>query len=101
VDSISRTSEECFDLLDKTVAFLGPNGWLLMSALIDSKGWQVGDQAEPSPNLKEEQFDEFFRIRDLAVVTRYRSQHKPNQIYDGRWTVFLVRKRAPSDVSRM
>ncbi len=101
VDSISSTSEECFDLLDKARRFIKPNGWLLLSALIDSSGWPVGEKAEPSPNLKEEQFDLFFDQRGDEVITRFSSTHKPNQIYDGRWAVFLVRKHAPSDVSQM
>lgn len=93
VDSISRTAEECFELLGKAVEFIRPSGWLLLSALIGSEGWQLGDETEPSPNLAEAQFDEFFEKHSIEVVTRTRSVHKPKQIYDGCWTVFLAKKQ--------
>ncbi len=91
-DSICETSEECFNLLQKSLKLLKPNGWLLLSALIESDGWQLGDTKQPSPNLAESQFDEFFEAEGFEIISRTRSVRKEHQIYDGGWTVFLARK---------
>ena len=94
VDSICETSEECFEMLGRTLVFVRPGGWLLLSALIGSKGWQLGDTTEPSPNLSEGEVDSFLASHRFEVISRTRSTHKPKQIYDGGWTVFLARKEA-------
>lgn len=95
VDSICETSEECFELLDKSIAFIKPGGWLLLSTLIDSDGWQLGNTKQPSPSLSEAQIDDFLVAQGLKVITRARSVRKANQIYEGGWTVFLARKYVP------
>ena len=92
VDSICETSKECFDLLQRAQAFVKPDGWLLISALIESKGWMLGDVLEPSPNLSESQFEEFFEQHKFNIVSRTRSVRKQNQIYDGGWAVFLTKR---------
>jgi hypothetical protein len=92
VDSICETSRECFELLDKALALVRPGGWLLLSALIDSSGWQLGDVTEPSPNHSEAEIDEFLAARSFRMISKTRSTRKAKQIYDGGWTVFLARK---------
>lgn len=94
VDSICKTTEECFEMLARSLRLVRKGGWLLLSALIDSKGWQLGDNIEPSPNLSETEVDNFLTARHFEVISRTRSIHKPRQIYDGGWTVFLARKEA-------
>jgi len=93
VDSICDTAQESFALLDKALSFIKPNGWLLISALIESKGWSLGHTVQPSPYLKEQEFDEFFDANNMQIVNRVSSKPKHQQIYDGRWTVFLTKKR--------
>jgi len=92
VDSICETSDECFDLLQRSLTFIKPNGWLLLSALIDSDGWQLGETKQPSPSLTEPQIDRFLETQRFEVLTRTRSVRKANQIYEGGWTVYLARK---------
>ena len=92
VDSICETPEECFVLLRKAVEFIRPGGYLLQSALIESKGWYLGDVLEPSPNLRESQFDDFFVEHGFKVCKRTQSIRKDGQIYDGGWTIFLAKK---------
>lgn len=93
VDSICETSGECFELLAKAQSFVRDGGWLLLSALIDSNGWQLGDVKEPSPNLSEAEIDDFLTARGFNVISKFRSIRKAKQIYDGGWTVFLAQKQ--------
>ncbi len=92
VDSICETEAECFLLLDRALTFVRSGGWLLLSALIESSGWQLGETTEPSPYLREAQFDDFLNERGFEVISRTRSVRKEHQIYDGGWTVFLAKK---------
>jgi len=94
VDSICDTVEECFQLLAKAVPFIRPSGWLLLSALINSEGWSLGKDTEPSPNLTETMFDVFLSGAGFQIVSRTRSVRKQNQTYSGGWTVFLARYSA-------
>jgi hypothetical protein len=90
VDSICETADECFELLGKTLTFVRTSGWLLLSTLIDSDGWQLGNVNEPSPNLSEDQIDAFLEKSGFDVISRTRSIRKAQQIYSGGWTVFLA-----------
>lgn len=95
VDSICETAEECFLLLERSLTWIRPGGWLLLSALVDSNGWQLGETQQPSPNLSESQIDAFLEGQGLSVISHTRSVRKANQIYDGGWTVFLARTNVP------
>jgi hypothetical protein len=92
VDSICETAGECFELLGNALTFVTPDGWLILSALIESTGWTLGDTTQPSPNLTEKQIDDFMAAEGINVVSKTRSIRKPDQIYDGGWTVYLAQK---------
>lgn len=93
VDSICETAKECFELLVKAVGYVRPGGWLLLSTLINSNGWQLGETNEPSPNLREGEIDDLLKEHGFSIISRCRSTIKPGQIYDGGWTVFLARRK--------
>lgn len=94
VDSICREPRECFELLERVLKLVRPGGWILMSALIDSSWWLLGDQREPSPKLSEGQIVEFLKRHGFTVEFKVNSVRKSLQIYEGGWTVFLA--QAPS-----
>lgn len=91
-DSISRQESECLSLLKKALAFVAPGGFALLSFLIDSTWWMLGDSREPSPKLSEDAVDSCLSSVGFEIREKVRSSKKPNQIYDGRWTVYLVRR---------
>ena len=91
VDSICDTPEECFELLEKCLKLVRPGGWLLMSSLVDSSWWLLGDEKEPSPRLSEGEIEAYLKARRFSVFSRRRSTRKALQIYEGGWTVFLAR----------
>lgn len=92
VDSICSTADECFAMLDRVLEYLAPGGWLILSSLIDSSWWLLGEQREPSPRLSERQVQEFLESRGLAIRLKHRSTPKVRQIYEGGWTVFLAHR---------
>lgn len=94
VDSICESSAECFSLFAKVLPFVRNGGWLMMSALIDSDGWDLGGVRHPSPRLSEVQIEGFLSSHNFGLIRKVRSQRKPLQTYDGGWTVFLLRRTA-------
>jgi len=94
IDSVCDTSARALEMLRAAIAFVASGGWILMSCLIDSSWWMLGDTREPSPELAEADIESVLEQSGFAVLDRTRSIRKANQTYDGGWTVFLARRRS-------
>ncbi|MCW5941821.1 MAG: hypothetical protein KIS66_06300 [Fimbriimonadaceae bacterium] len=93
-DSISRTESECIDLMRRALDFVRPGGFALLSCLIDSTWWLLGDEKEPSPKLSETSVESALRTLGFTLLERVRSTNKGIALYDGSWNVYLCRRPA-------
>ncbi len=98
VDSICDTTAECFEMLDRALSFVRPNGWLLLSALVDSDWWMLGDSRQPSPRLSEADINGFLEQRGFRTLICTRTPNRDLRIHDGALAVILA--KSPGSTSQ-
>lgn len=92
-DSITESISEYQACLLKVCSMVRKGGCLIMSAVVDSTDWQLGDGKKPSPNVSEEQILSFLADNGLTVINLNRSMRFPGLSYSGGWIVVAaVRK---------
>jgi hypothetical protein len=91
VDSICDTTSECFEMFDNALSFVRPMGWLLLSVLVDSSWWMLGDSRQPSPRLAEADINNFLEQRGYRILMCTRTPNRDLRIHDGALAVILAK----------
>lgn len=91
-DSVTTSATEYQNCLGKVCRMVKIGGCLIMSAVVDSTDWQLGEIKKPSPNVSEEEVVGFLNQQGLKIINLNRSMRFSGLSYSGGWiTLAAVR----------
>ena len=94
VDSITSDIKEYFTMLNKALASVGEEKYILISSLIDSTFWSDGDRTFPSPNITHDTIKKHIVEKDFEILFEDTMHAKSPTGLDGGFSVLLAVKNA-------
>jgi len=91
-DSIASNRQDYFACLGKVLNLVRSGGAFIMSAVVDSNGWSLGQELEPSPNVSEKIITDFLVSNGLVIKNISRSMRYSDLSYSGGWIVLAATK---------
>lgn len=86
-DSITKDKSTYFSCLKRVTDLVTVGSVFVMSALVDSSSWKIGDIVFPSPRITEKEVTLFLENQGFSLLQLDRSERSPDQTYDGGWIV--------------
>jgi hypothetical protein len=89
-DSIASNLKDYLSCLDKVLNLVRSGGAFIMSAVVDSNGWNLGQELEPSPNVSEKIIIDFLTSNGFVIKNVSRSMRYSGLSYSGGWIVLAA-----------
>ncbi len=94
-DGITTTESEYLRCLGRATDLVRAGGAFIMSAVVDSRDWELGGSQQPSPEVSEALIRDFLASQGFAILNLSRSMRLDGLTYSGGWIV-LSAARHPS-----
>ena len=89
-DGITETEADYLRCLGKVTDMVRPEGAFIMSAVVDSNGWHLGNTLQPSPNVSEKTILDFLASQGFKILNLSRSMRLSGLTYSGGWIVLAA-----------
>ncbi len=86
-DAITENEKDFLRCLGRITDMVAPGSAFIMSAAVDCSSWQLGQFAQPSPNISEKTIVDFLASQNFEILNLSRSMRHAGLAYSGGWIV--------------